>query len=426
VRSAPTREQIQAAAQGYERIKKGDGSVTIKNGRIVNRSQSMLAPLYSASVQSGFIGLVLLAMSVNTIFGGVASKEVSVALGILGIIALVAIAWSWANNGHQMNQVRQQLNQALVDGDLRGDVEFDGVGDLADIAREFELFRSNVRATIQGIEDIALVVGSNSKQVQESMEKVNEATFSQVGATSSTAAMIEELSMTARIVSTNAKGTGVVAAETADRAREVENMSNQACVAIEAVAAGVLSSTQGILSLESQSKQIETITESIKGIAEQTNLLALNAAIEAARAGEQGRGFAVVADEVRKLAENAGKASDEIANLVKVFQSEINSTEQGIGAGLSSVEGSSQLVRAAREAMGEIVGPLTRTLGQMSEIANSVQEQGIATEALAGTIQQMVVLAGQCQADVKEANHSVEELKRMSDRMIGTARQFRV
>jgi methyl-accepting chemotaxis protein len=386
----------------------------------------MLAPLYSASVQSGFIGLVMLAMSVNAIFGGIASKEISIALGILGTIAVAAIGWSWGNNKHQMNQVRKLLNQALVDGDLRGDVEFDGGGDLAEVAREFELFRSNVRATIQGIEDIALVVGSNSKQVQESMEKVNEATFSQVGATSSTAAMIEELSVTARIVSTNAKGTGVVAAETADRAREVENMSNKACVAIEAVAAGVLSSTQGILSLESQSKQIETITESIKGIAEQTNLLALNAAIEAARAGEQGRGFAVVADEVRKLAENAGKASDEIANLVKVFQSEINSTEQGIGAGLSSVEGSSQLVRAAREAMGEIVGPLTRTLGQMSEIANSVQEQGIATEALAGTIQQMVFLAGQCQTDVKEAKHSVEELKRMSDRMIGTARQFRV
>jgi methyl-accepting chemotaxis protein len=172
-----------------------------------------------------------------------------------------------------------------------------------------------------------------------------------------------------------------------------------------------------IASLSQRSQEISGIVKVIKDIAEQTNLLALNAAIEAARAGEQGRGFAVVADEVRKLAERTGNATTEIGGMIEAIQSEVSSAVGNLGARNEQVGQVVKLAEQVAGALAEINAGARKTQERIQEITAAASEQGAASNQIAGNIEHIARMAEKNSAAVAEAANSARYVDELATRL---------
>jgi methyl-accepting chemotaxis protein len=166
--------------------------------------------------------------------------------------------------------------------------------------------------------------------------------------------------------------------------------------------------------LGNSSNQIGEIIQVIDDIADQTNLLALNAAIEAARAGEQGRGFAVVADEVRKLAERTTKATKEIAAMIKRIQEDTGNAVQSIESGTKEVETGKDLAKKAIEALDEIIGSTNSTIDAVNQVAAASEEQSSAAEQISKSIEGISSVTQESAAGTQQIARAAEDLNKLT------------
>ena len=198
----------------------------------------------------------------------------------------------------------------------------------------------------------------------------------------------------------------------------------QATDAIQAVQKSTERVTDAIRGLESKSEQIGGIVETITGIADQTNLLALNAAIEAARAGEHGRGFAVVADEVRKLAEESQHAAATIGQLIGEIQADTARTVEVVAEGARRSEDSAAVVEQAREAflrIGESIADITR---RVDEIATASTDVALVAESSSATSEQVSASTQQTSASTQQIAASAQELSRTAEQLQALVGRF--
>jgi len=214
----------------------------------------------------------------------------------------------------------------------------------------------------------------------------------------------EDASDASRNASQTASMGGEIVGETVDGMQGIQNV--------------VQGSAESIGDLARSAEQIDEIVKVIDDIADQTNLLALNAAIEAARAGEQGRGFAVVADEVRRLAERTGKATDEIGKVIAAVQQKTASAVKAMESGLSSVQKGRELADQAGQSLQEIVATSNRVLSMIEQIAAGSVEQAQVAEDLSQrveTIRQVTAVTSQKAAEsagaAKSLSHQAEQLQ---------------
>ena len=211
----------------------------------------------------------------------------------------------------------------------------------------------------------------------------------QADSTSAMAAAIEELTVSSNHSSYSARETvreTHVAVELSGQGADRVHLASQA---IQKISDTVTDASSRIRSLEERAKQISSIANVIKDIAGQTNLLALNAAIEAARAGEQGRGFAVVADEVRKLAERPASATTEIEQMITGIQGETMGAVEAMDAALPEVQEGVQLASSASDSLRAIQDGARRTLARVGEVADATQEQSSASTSIAQRVEQI-------------------------------------
>jgi methyl-accepting chemotaxis protein len=171
--------------------------------------------------------------------------------------------------------------------------------------------------------------------------------------------------------------------------REGRDRVSEASTAIQKIAQTVQDASERIHAPEERANQVSTIANVIKDIAGQTNLLALNAAIEAARAGEQGRGFAVVADEVRKLAERTSTATTEIESMIAGIQNDTSVAVEAMNSALPEVQQGVQLADAAAESLGAISAGAERTLTRVADVADATREQSGASTLIAQRVEQI-------------------------------------
>jgi len=195
---------------------------------------------------------------------------------------------------------------------------------------------------------------------------------------------------------------------------------------MERIAARVKDTAKTVEDLGTRSDQIGQIIGTIEDIADQTNLLALNAAIEAARAGEQGRGFAVVADEVRALAERTTRATREISVMIKAIQNETRGAVAAIEEGVAEVEKGTEYSISSGQALEQILSQINDVTMQVNQIATAAEEQTATTGEIASNIQKITVVVQQTAGGAAETATASSELSRVAEELQRLVRTFKL
>ncbi|MBR0565335.1 methyl-accepting chemotaxis protein [Azoarcus sp. L1K30] len=431
VRGRPDREEVAAAEVAYKRIKAGDRSICIRHGRVVPARTSVWAAFNSAKTQ--LLGLAVLTVLLSlVVLGGQLARfpfHQELATGV----AVLAVLWATSflflglpRLGGDISSLHAYVDHLLVSGDLRKRFVLARHDLVGDIARSLDRFVSSVQATVQGMSDSAKQVANVSSEVGCGVGNVSDAAHVQSDATSSAAAGIQQITVSIGEVAAHAAATRSAAELASEVSARGSTLSAKASETILALADTVKHAAGQVEFLGAKSAEISRITGVISDIADQTNLLALNAAIEAARAGEQGRGFAVVADEVRKLAERTGNATKEISTMVSAIQAETGKAVSGMRQGAAQVESGVQLVQDAQGALLEINTQMGKTLGMVNDITHSSAEQNNAMAVMAQSVERVASMTDQNMSVVAQTRAAVGSLDRSVERMKMAMGQFTV
>lgn len=302
-------------------------------------------------------------------------------------------------------------------GDLTGRVPVKGGDELAQIARGFNQFLDDLNGVLSKTAQIAQSVAAASEQLSANGNQVAQASQEQSSQSSATASAVEEMAASAKEMASNAREMSTQAKELSQVARHGGEIVGNSIKGMEAVAQTMESCASRIQVLGQRSQEIGEIIRVIEDIADQTNLLALNAAIEAARAGEQGRGFAVVADEVRKLAERTGKATKEIAAVIENVQNGTRQAVSSMESGTGQVQEGMTLVHEAGKRLEEIVRGVNQVTEMVGHIAVSIDQQKVVTEQMATGVQTVASLSHQNEANVAQVAAATDELSRMASQL---------
>jgi len=309
------------------------------------------------------------------IIGLVLAGATSVLTGMLSHIAFKPLA-----------QIVAALEKAAV-GDLSVRADVVGGGEFARLATAFNTMMTDMNKAMRQFFSVADTVRDSVVLVRSTTDAMASAAEDVAMQANTIATASEEMSATSSDIARNC----LCAAESAQKATEQTHSGSQLVQSssrlMEGIAQRVNVSSQTVESLGKRSDQIGAIVNTIQDIADQTNLLALNAAIEAARAGEQGRGFAVVADEVRALAERTTKATKEIAAMIKAIQSETLSAVNSMSEGVDEVKRGTAETGRSGEALEDILNKINELSMQISQVATAAEEQTATTHEITSNIQ---------------------------------------
>ena len=403
------------------------------------RSQRMTAiPLLAAGLLAAVYFLVAFASSARRSLNNLEVTSRRVAEGDLTVKDLPV------TSRDEIGQVTDAFNGTLRN--LRKLVQ-EVAGSARSVLTTSEVLSAASGQSAGGAQGAAQAVGSvatgtteqarASEEVRKTMEQLQQTIGQIATGAQQTASEVQKSSnlltqMAAAIdsVATTARGVAESAAEAANAGRNGAGVVEQTVVGMGRIREVVGQSAARIRDLEQLSAQIGEITQVISGIAEQTNLLALNAAIEAARAGEHGRGFAVVADEVRKLAERSATSTREIAELINNIQARTAEAVKAMEAGTAEVEAGSQLAGGAGQALQGILAAVERAAAGVQSISTAAQElrgnagQVVgAFDAVAAVTEENTAATEEMAAGATQVTHSVERVAAVSQQNAAAAQE---
>ncbi len=316
-------------------------------------------------------------------------------------------------------QMAADVMQRVADGDLTATVNSAPSGSLLHTLGGMV---ASLRQMVTEINDDANRLVSNAEGIATASEEVAKAAEQQADATSAMAAAIEQLTVSSNHISESAGETSVDSSAAVELSGQGAQRVQQASQAIQKISSTVSDASELIRALEERAKQVSSIANVIKDIAGQTNLLALNAAIEAARAGEQGRGFAVVADEVRKRADRTSGATTEIEQMILGIQGDTTGAVEAMNAALPEVQEGVDLAASASESLQAIESGARRTLARIGEVADATREQSAASTSIAQRVEQIANMVEETTTTIRGtavAAHQLENIANSLKAMIG-------
>ncbi len=277
----------------------------------------------------------------------------------------------------------------LAGGDFRTPVRVDSADELGEVANSFNRMMSSLGALVTGIKRSATDVRRAADTLAATSRQIAEGSRAQATSAQATASAVEEVSASVKHVADNVVEAVNISEQAAHAAEHGRTVIASASAETRSVADLVGQLSVDVNRLGSRADEIGLIVNTIQGIADQTNLLALNAAIEAARAGEAGRGFAVVADEVRKLAENTRRSTEDIANMISKVQQDVKSSIAQAQASRERVLKGVEMTESATGSLDEIRKGSDATVRRIREISEASREQAIATEDIARNVERI-------------------------------------
>ena len=307
-------------------------------------------------------------------------------------------------------------------GDLTVQVNSSAKGSILDSAGQM---LGSIRTMVSEINDSSARLSKGAESISTASREVATAAESQNDATQSMAAAIEEVTVSVRHISDSPHATERESSQSVELADDGFEGIQTASREINEIATTVSDASTRIHKLEERANQISSIAGVIKDIAGQTNLLALNAAIEAARAGEQGRGFAVVADEVRKLAERTSTATVEIEQMISGIQSETGLVVGAMSSALPQVEAGVMAAEGAAASLRQIKDGAESTLTRIREVASATKEQSEASTNIAQRVEQISQMVEETTAAMQSTAETAEDMERISSELSSLISRFR-
>jgi len=318
------------------------------------------------------------------------------------------------------------VSQRIAAGDLASNIPTGRKDEIGQLLDSFGKMRTELRSMISRISEGATAISGAATQLSAASEQVAAGSQEQSDAAASMSAAVEQMTVSIGHVASSAEEAHAIAKEAGGLAQDGGRVVLSAATEMSVIADSVSHSASIVETLGENSHQISTVVGVIKEIADQTNLLALNAAIEAARAGEHGRGFAVVADEVRKLAERTTQSTQEISAMIVLIQSDTGRAVEGMREGNTRAAESLTMARKAGDSISGITDGTNRVVLAISDMSDAMQEQRAASDQIAQNVEKIAHMAEENSAAIGEVAGSARRMENLANDLRTSVQRFRV
>ncbi|ENM5785650.1 methyl-accepting chemotaxis protein [Vibrio metoecus] len=358
--------------------------------------------------------------SVESFESGRTKQMIIIAAGLL--ISFIASLIIITNLRSRVAYLKDKMSSAAANLSLRARIELDGNDELCDIGNSFNAFIDKVHHSIEEVAENSKELASMASSVSQRAHTTQTNCASQRDRTVQVATAIHELGATVSEIASNAAMAADVAKQATQHSGEGKKVVGEVQTRIQTLATELDNATQVVTSLATQINGISSTLDTIRSISEQTNLLALNAAIEAARAGEQGRGFAVVADEVRTLASRSAASTEEIQQVINRLQSESNRAVEAMEKGRSQSDIVVEFSAKANQSLTEINRQIDQINDQNIQVATATEEQSTVVEDINRNVEDINQLTTETSHVADELSRASANLQRLSsqlDKLVG-------
>ncbi|MEL4394606.1 methyl-accepting chemotaxis protein [Shewanella algae] len=418
-----------------EQIKRLQNKLATMSGNIQGQLNQEIIPLYQVidPISGKIAELVTLQLDVarqeRDQAQNLYSSSVVLFISLVSVAIIASLLLSvWVNRSVMLpiGNILTQLKKIRSDSDLTVQFKTFNADELGQISDNLRDVISHLRGILNNIANAANTVSDSATELSSFTQQTNERMHRQQAETEQTATAMNEMTAT---VSEVAQSTTAAAdsAHSADAsAANGDSIVQESIASMVALSAQIQGTAQVITHLANESQNIGRVLDVIKGIAEQTNLLALNAAIEAARAGEQGRGFAVVADEVRTLASRTHSSTQEIESMIATLQTGVQEAVTAMEQGITQVEQANSKANMAGEALKEIVVSVDSIAQLNTHIATAAEEQSSVAEDINRSIMAISDITQQSVQAANELTESVGNLSHLAENMRAEVARFRL
>ena len=316
--------------------------------------------------------------------------------------------------------------RGVAGGDLTGRIEVHSRDETGQLAQAMKDMVDSLKQTATAMRSCSMQVSDAVSGLSASSTQVAQSSQLQSEAAATTAAAVEQITVSINSVAENTGDVRKMSEQSLEQTRQGSHSVNEMIVEIQGVQEAVDQIAGEVKEFVSSTRAITSMTQQVKDIADQTNLLALNAAIEAARAGEQGRGFAVVADEVRKLAEKSAKSANEIDQVTSSLNQKSTKVEEVVQAGLRSLQRTQDHVTKVSQVLLAAGESVSQSSNGVNDIASSVSEQSLASTEIARNVEKIAQMSEENHAAVQANAQEISRLQGLAKELLAAAERFKI